>query len=132
MKLTQEQSHPVLHERGIWIPADYFDRLDTPAKDSPVGKLMRKIRSAFPHLDLETIRLESRASLYGVGSENRVSIAFNRFQRSRKVDNAPRRAQESAHGLETAAISPFMSGTSSANEGAFENNAANLLSLLES
>jgi len=75
------------------IPADYFDRLDTSAKNSPVGKLMRKIQAAFPHLDLETMREESRASLHGVGGENRVSIAFNRFLRSQKLDNAPRRTR---------------------------------------
>jgi hypothetical protein len=43
------------------IPAGYFERHDTPAKNSPVGKLMRKIYSRFPHLDLETIRTEARA-----------------------------------------------------------------------
>jgi len=48
------------------IPGDYFDHLDTPAKNSPLGKLMRKIHAEFPHLDLETIREESRAALYGV------------------------------------------------------------------
>jgi hypothetical protein len=41
------------------IAGGYFDRLDTPAKDSPVGKLMRKIHAGFPDLDVETIRQES-------------------------------------------------------------------------
>jgi hypothetical protein len=93
MTLTQEQSHRVLPERGS--PTDYFDRPDTPAKNSPVGRLTRKIHAGFPHMDLETIREEARASLYGVGGENRVSIAFNRFLRSRKLDNAPRTARVS-------------------------------------
>jgi DNA invertase Pin-like site-specific DNA recombinase len=91
------------------IPADYFDRLDTPAENSPVGRLMRKMRAAFPNLDLETIREESRAALYGVGGKNRVAIAFNRFLRNRKVDKAPRKARarlipqalEMASGLST-------------------------------
>jgi DNA invertase Pin-like site-specific DNA recombinase len=84
------------------IPADYFDRLDTPAENSPVGRLMRKMRAAFPNLDLETIREESRAALYGVGGKNR-------FLRNRKVDKAPRKARarlipqalEMASGLST-------------------------------
>jgi hypothetical protein len=75
------------------IPAAYFDRPDTPSKHSPVGKLMRKIHARFPHADLETIREESREALYGVGGENRVSIAFNRLLRSQKLDKAPRRAR---------------------------------------
>jgi len=77
------------------IPAAYFDRPDTPSENSPVAKLMRKIQAAFPYLNLETIREESRSSLYGVGGENRVSIAFNRFLRSQKLDKAPRRARVS-------------------------------------
>jgi hypothetical protein len=95
------------------IPAAYFDRPDAPAKNSPVGKLMRKIHAAFPHLDLETIREEARTSLYGVGGKNRIAIAFNRLLRTRKVDNAPRRAQvsliplalEMASGLSTSIAS---------------------------
>ena len=75
------------------IPAGYFDRPDTPAKNSPVGKLMRKLRAAFPHLDLETVRYESKTSLYGAGGENRISIAFNRALQGRKLDNAPRTAR---------------------------------------
>ena len=75
------------------IPADYFDRPDTPASSSPVGKLMRKIHAAFPSLGLEAIREESCASLYGVGGENRISIAFNRALQGRKLDNAPRTAR---------------------------------------
>jgi hypothetical protein len=43
------------------IPADYFDRLDTLSKSSPVGKLKRKIQARFRNLDLEMIREESRA-----------------------------------------------------------------------
>jgi len=74
------------------IPAGYFDRPDTPSKNSPVGKLMRKINAAFPSLDLETVRYESKTSLYGVGGENRSSIAFNRILRGKKLDKAPRRA----------------------------------------
>jgi hypothetical protein len=104
MKLTQEQSHPVLHERGIWIPADYFDRFDAPAKNSPVGKLMRAIHAAFPHLDLEAVRGESRVSLYGVGGENRISIAFNRVLRSKKLDKAPRRARAKPPGARLSSL----------------------------
>jgi len=77
-----------------------------------VGKLMRKIHAEFPHLDLETIREASRASLYGVGGENRISIAFNRLLQSQKLDNAPRRVRPNAQGL----VSALVSGTSSANQ----------------
>ena len=94
------------------IPADYFDRVDTPAKNSPVGKLIRKTHAGFPHLDLETVREESRAALYGVGGENRISITFNHVLRSQKLDKAPRRApgKPQAHALETAVGARATSG----------------------
>jgi hypothetical protein len=87
-----------LREVCPMIPADYFDHPDTPTKNSPVGKLMRKIHAGFPHLELETIRKGSRASLHGVGGKNRIATAFSRALRSRKVDKAPRRVRSNAEG----------------------------------
>jgi len=63
------------------IPTEYFDRPDMPAKNSPVGKLMRKIHARFPHPDLETIRAEAREALLGVGGAKRVQVAYQRWVR---------------------------------------------------
>jgi len=72
------------------IPSAYFERSDTPAENSPVGKLMQKIHAAFPDMDLQVIRAEAPESLCGVGGVNRIQVAFNLFLRARKLDKARR------------------------------------------
>ncbi|HXW63067.1 MAG TPA: hypothetical protein VEJ45_10740 [Candidatus Acidoferrales bacterium] len=75
------------------IPADYFDRPDTPAKNSPVGKLMQKIHSRFPHLDLETIRIEAREALLGIGGATRIQDAYKRWLITRSGASMTRKAR---------------------------------------
>jgi len=78
------------------IPAGYFDRLDTPTKNSPVGKLMQKIHSRFPHLDLETIRAEAREALLGIGGSTRVQDAYKRWLNTRSGASTTRKARFSS------------------------------------
>jgi hypothetical protein len=114
------------------IPTSYFDHFDAPAKNSPVGKLMRKIHAELPHLDLETVRAEAREALLGVGGATRVQDAYKRWliARSRASMTRKTRLPSATKALALAgpppapdttasAISPSMSGTQIADHGSF-------------
>lgn len=94
MKLTQVQSARPTPENL----EHYFNRRETPAKNSPVGKLMRKIHSRFPHIDLETVRIEARDALLGVAGANRVRVAFHRWLKRGASDKKVGKARFSSAG----------------------------------
>jgi hypothetical protein len=74
-------------------PSAYFSRSDTPASDSPVATLMRKILNIYPLMDLERCRREAAEALNGIGGTSRVQIAFRSWKR---IDAARQCARNSA------------------------------------
>jgi hypothetical protein len=78
------------------IPADYFDRPDVPAKNSPVGKLLRKMHAEFPELELETSRIEAREALLGMGGATRIQKAYQRWLKGRSIASATTQARFSS------------------------------------
>jgi hypothetical protein len=88
------------------IHADYFDRPETPTGDSPIGKLMQKIHSDFPHLDLETIRAEARKALLGIGGSTRVQDAYKRCLNTCSGASITRKARFSSAGKAATLVEP--------------------------
>ena len=65
------------------LPGGYFDRPDTPAQGSPVGKLMEKILAEFPEMPVEQARQEANSALQGLGGPGRLAAAWRRWLASK-------------------------------------------------
>lgn len=80
------------------IPSDYFNRPYAPAKNSPVGKLIRKMHAEFPHLELATSRIEAGETLRGIGGAARIRDAYKRWLQARSSVRNTRKARFSSVG----------------------------------
>jgi hypothetical protein len=59
----------------------WFERTDSPSKGSLVGKLMAKVLENHSlTCDFETLRIECREILLGIGGAQRIQKAYNRWK----------------------------------------------------
>ena len=49
------------------LPIDYFERSDTPAINSPIGKAMRMLNLLYPGMKAEELRDESHRRMHSAG-----------------------------------------------------------------